>query len=267
MMPSYRTRQTRKAVAAALAASTVMLVALSSTDARAAEQDIFNAEVQSKKSPQHFALEIRISPFAPDIDKESSLGGKTPYKDTFGTMKRALVGFEFDYQAIRIPWVGTLGPGFSASYTQMTDHSFKLDGTRSAENTDLTLYPLYLAAVLRADVFYRQYKIPVVPYAKAGVGATFWQITNPGGTSTIPDANGNNISGKGYTLGTQWAAGIAIALDSLDKGASVNMDTAVGINSTYIYGEYYLAAINGIAQSHPLLVGTNTWCAGLAFEF
>jgi hypothetical protein len=264
MRPAHRTKRIRQIAASALAASSVVLAA---SHASATEQDIFNGEVQSKKSPQHFALEIRISPFSPDIDKESSLGGKTPYKDTFGTMKRALVGFEFDYQAIRIPGVGTLGPGFSASYTQMTDHSFRVDGTRSAENTDLTLYPMYLAAVLRADVLFRRYKIPVVPYGKAGVGLTFWEISNPGGTAATSDASGNVVKGKGHTWGTQWALGLAIALDALDPGASRNMDNAVGINSTYIYGEYYLAAMNGIAQSHPLLVGTNTWAAGLAFEF
>ena len=254
-------------VSLVLAAATVVVVGLTATDARASEQDIFNGEKRSKKSPQHFALEVRVSPFSPDIDKESSLGGKTPYRDTFGKMKRALVGFEFDYQALRIPWVGTLGPGFSASYTQMTDHSFRVDGTRSQENTDLTLYPMYLAAVLRADVFYRQYRIPVVPYAKAGVGLTFWEISNPGGTASASGASGNTIKGHGHTWGTQWAAGVMVALDALDPGASVNMDNAVGINSTYLYGEYYLAAINGIGQDHPLLVGTDTWCAGLAFEF
>jgi len=257
----------RRISKAAVSACVLGLVGLAATDAHASEQDIFNGEKVSKKSPQHFALEIRISPFSPDIDKESSLGGKTPYKDTFGTMKRALVGFEFDYQAIRIPWVGTLGPGFSASYTQMTDKSFKLDGTRSDEDTNLTLYPMYLAAVLRADVFYRQYRIPVVPYAKAGLGLTFWEISNPGGTSTASNGAGSDIKGHGHTWGTQWAAGVMFALDALDPGASVNMDNAVGINSTYLYGEYYLAALNGIGQDHPLLVGTDTWCAGLAFEF
>ncbi len=255
------------AALAAFGASTIVLAGLLPKDALASEQDIFNDEKRSKKSPQHFALEVRISPFTPDIDKESSLGGKTPYKDTFGTMKRALVGFEFDYQAVRIPWVGTLGPGLSASYTQMTDHSFQLDGTRSKENTDLTLYPMYLAAVLRADVFYRQYRIPVVPYAKAGLGLTFWEASNPGGTSTASNSAGNSLKGHGHTWGTQWAAGVMVALDALDPGASVNMDNAVGINSTYLYGEYYLAAMNGIGQDHPLLVGTDTWCAGLAFEF
>jgi hypothetical protein len=236
-------------------------------DARAAEQDIFNAEVKTKKSPQHFALEIRVSPFVPNIDKEASLNGKTPYRDTFGTMSRALVGIEFDYQAFRIPWLGTIGPGLSASYTQMTDHSFKLDGTRSSENTDLILYPMYLAAVLRADSLYRNYHVPIVPYLKGGLGLTFWQITNPGGTSTATNPNGTTMNGHGHTWGTQWAAGIAFALDSLDPGASRNMDVAVGINNTYLYGEYYVAALNGIGQSHPLLVGTDTWCAGLAFEF
>jgi hypothetical protein len=244
-------------------------LAFAASSARAAEQDMFNAATKKGESPQHFALEIRISPYVPNIDSESSLNGKTPYKDTFGTMPRALVGVEFDWQALRIPMVGTLGPGVALSYTQMTDKSFTLQGTRSNEDTNLNLYPMYLVAVLRADVFWTHYKIPFVPYAKAGVGLAFWEITNPGGlarASTSPDGS-TQTSGRGHTWGTQWAAGVGIALDSLDPGASRNLDMMVGINNTYLYGEYYLSALTGLGQSHPLLVGTDTWCAGLAFEF
>ena len=187
-------------------------------------------------------------------------------------MPRALVGLEFDWQAIRIPWVGTLGPGIAASYTEMTDKSFTLAGTRSAEDTNLDIYPMYLVAVLRADVFWTQYHVPLVPFAKAGIGAAYWQISNPGGTSTSTTTNAsgttdNSIKGRGLTWGTQWAAGLAVALDSIDTGASRNLDNSVGINNTYIYGEYYLSALTGLGQQHPLLVGTSTWCAGLAFEF
>jgi hypothetical protein len=235
--------------------------------AHATEQDIFNEPANKGKSPQHFAFELRLSPYTPNIDKESGLGGKTPFKDTFGSGNSVLVGFEFDYQAVRIPWVGTLGPGFSAGYWQVTAKSFTLTGDRSAEDTSLKLYPMYLAAVLRGDTLWRNYRIPVVPYAKAGIGMTLWEMTNPGGTSTSTSTAGTTVKGHGYTLGTQWALGIGIALDSLDQGASRNLDNSVGINNTYLYAEYYLAAMTGIAQNHPLQVGTDTWCAGLAFEF
>jgi hypothetical protein len=231
-------------------------------NAHATEQDIFNDSVKGK-SPQHFALELRISPYTPNIDSESSLNGKTPYHDTFGSGTGILVGFEFDYQAVRIPYVGTLGPGFSAGYMQVGAKSFTLTGDRSAEDTNFNLFPMYLVAVLRADTLWRNYHIPVVPYAKAGPGLAFWQMTNPGGTSTSTDG----VKGHGHTFGTQWAIGLGIALDSLDMGASRNLDNSVGINNTYLYAEYYLAALTGIAQDHPLQVGTDTWCAGLAFEF
>jgi hypothetical protein len=250
-----------------LSSAAFACLGLAAPSAHATEQDMFNETANKGKSPQHFALELRISPYMPNVDSESGLNGKTPYKDTFGSSPRPLVGVEFDWQAVRIPQVGTLGPAFAVGYYQVGAKSFTLAGARSAEDTDLNLYPMYLVAVLRIDTFWVHYKIPLVPYAKAGMGLAFWQITNPGGTSTSPTPSGGSVSGKGYTWGTQWAAGLGIALDSLDAGASRNLDNTVGINNTYLYGEYYLSALNGIAQSHPLIVGTDTWCAGLAFEF
>jgi hypothetical protein len=63
------------------------------------------------------------------------------------------------------------------------------------------------------------------------------------------------------------AVGLAFALDAIDRGASREMDNIIGINNTYVYAEYYWLNLNGLFQDKALYVGTNTWAAGLAFEF
>ena len=55
-------------------------------------------------------------------------------------------------------------------------------------------------------------------------------------------------------------------MDVLDTRAK-NLDESAGINHTYLYAEWMLAAYSGIGQQNALRVGTSTWVAGLAFEF
>ena len=138
----------------------------------------------------------------------------------------------------------------------------KQTGRESGDEYSLTIYPFTLNAVLRADALWRDRGFPLVPYAKLGLGMGLWEASTTGGTSEF-----NGVSGKGATWGTNTAIGIAFALDAIDQGATRNMDNAIGINNTYVYAEYYWLNLNGMFQESALHVGTNTWAAGLAFEF
>jgi hypothetical protein len=218
------------------------------------------------KSSQNFALELRFSPYKPQIDEEPGLSG-APYASTFGTTRRVMMALEFDWQAIRIPNLGTLGPGAGVGYTSMSADAVTATGRPSGDSTSLSIYPFWGVAVLRADVFWRNLGFPLVPYAKAGLGYALWSASNTGGTSEAKDKTGALVSGKGGSWGTQFALGLSFALDAIDQGASRNMDNATGINGTYIFFEAYWLSLNGLGQSNALHVGTNTWAMGLAFEF
>ena len=215
------------------------------------------------RSPQNFALEIRFSPYHPQVDQEPGLHG-TPFANDFGTNARLYFGLELDWQVFRIPYVGTIGPGFGVGLVGMSRNAMTKENPprASGDSYSLDIYPMYLSAVLRADTFWHDGGFPLVPFAKLGLGWAPWRASNSLGTS---DANG--ISGKGQTFGTHVAVGAALALDALDLGASRNMDNAIGINSTYVYFEYYWLTLNGLGQSNALYVGSNSWTMGLAFEF
>jgi hypothetical protein len=222
------------------------------------------AQEHPYRSPQNFALEIRVSPYSPQVDDEPGLKG-TPFKDRFGDSPRILLGLEFDWQAFRIPYVGTLGPGAGIGHVSMSRNAYTKENPPrpSGDDYSLTIYPLYVAAVLRVDTFWRGPGFPLIPYAKLGLGVGLWSADNAGNTSRSEDG----VKGSGASFGTLMALGAMFPLDFLDKGASRNLDNAAGINTTSLFFEYYRLGLNGLAQDHALYVGSNTWAAGMTFEF
>src|SRR5262249_40544706 len=148
---------------AALAAT--MSTVVPRTASAADEGSLFEFRHERYHSPQNFALEFRFSPYTPDIDSAPDVQG-TPYRNTFGTMPRLLFSVEFDWQALRIPHLGSLGPAIGAGTTSMDDKASLASpvppgtpgtcGTnKSCEDTGLAIYPMWAGAVFRADVVQR----------------------------------------------------------------------------------------------------------------
>ncbi|WP_394835147.1 MXAN_2562 family outer membrane beta-barrel protein [Pendulispora rubella] len=255
-------------------------IGLASTTASAADDDlILRPRHKQFESPQHFYLELRFAPYKPQIDDDPALHANpdlgvsnTPWKDTFRDNARLLAALEFDWQIFRLPYIGTVGAGASIGYTRMSAKAPKLDPAAplnnepSGSNTTLELFPMYAIAVLRADVFMREMGIPFVPYGKAGIGYVPWRTFTEGGTSYSETPDGT-VHGKGQTWGLHLAVGLAFQLDVIDRYTAKNLDQTLGINHSYLYGEWMFANYRGIGQSNVLWVGTSTWVTGLAFEF
>lgn len=241
------------------------LLALPATAQRPSEAPI-GGRTRDFSSPQHFALEFRGSPFTPDIDSDPKLNGATPYKDIFGTSPRPLLSVELDWEALRIPHLGTVGPGLSVGYAWMSDPAplvNPMPGKTSAESTTIQIFPFYGVLVLRADVFYRDWRIPVMPYGKAGVVCSLWRASNDLGTSSYL-----GVSGTGHSIGSHFALGLAVNLNPLDPYAARQFDNAMGVNNSYIFAEWTHEDMSGLGlQSNPLRVGGTSWTFGLAFEF
>jgi hypothetical protein len=223
--------------------------------ARTAERHVY-------ESPQNFALELRFGPYRPDVDSDPALTG-TPYRDIFGTTPRVAVGVELDWQLLRIPYVGTLGPGLGLGYTSISEKAPISGSTElSGQDTSLNVFPFWGVGVLRADVFARQWKIPLVPYAKAGLGFAFWRSYTDAGTSST-----GGVAGKGNTFGTYLGLGLAFHLNALDEYTARNFDSTFGVNNTYVFFEYYSLDLTGFGSKEALRVGNTTWAMGLAMEF
>jgi hypothetical protein len=247
----------------ALALATVA----ASTSAQDRTEPLGGSRHRPPGSPQNFAAELRLSPFTPDIDSDPNLGGHAPYQEVFGTTPRLLISAELDWQAVRIPHLGSLGPGIGAGYTTMSANArftTPHNGTTvSGEDTSLDIYPFYAVAVLRADVLWRELGVPLVPYAKLGVGYSLWRASNTLGTSSF-----GGVSGKGHTIGSELALGLAFNLNVFDQYAAVNFDESMGVNNSYVFAEWTRADLTGLGvQSNALRVGGTNWTFGLAFEF
>jgi hypothetical protein len=250
----------------------VVLAAASSAGAQESRQQVLYGKHRTFESPQNFAIELRFAPFQPDVDSDPSLGGKTPFRDTFGPGPNLLGGIEFDWQALRIPHFGTIGPGIGVEYSKMSGLAQfqsphrQPDGTTtktSGESTSLEIWPMYAVAVARADMLWREVHIPLVPYAKFGLAYGIWRASNSLGTSDY-----NGAKGTGGSFGTQLSLGLAFNLNVLDEYSAKNFDDAMGVNNTYLFAEYSRQDLNGLGvQNNPMRVGGQRWTFGLAFEF
>lgn len=209
-----------------------------------------------QRSPQNAALEFRFGPYKPNIDEASELSTRRPYNQSFGDGPRVYAGIELDWELYRIPWLGTIGPGFQIGRAAMTRKSKAVKGTYS-----LTIYPLCVDAVLRVDELWRHFGIPFMPYAKAGVGVGFWEASAVFRTVL---ANGTDSSGK--TFGEMAALGAAVPFDFFDRDSTRTADSAMGINTSSLYLEYSLLELTTAGTAHPLRVGDRTWTAGIMFE-
>jgi hypothetical protein len=264
----------RAVVSAAVAASVALAAPAAFAQGDTRVDTLGTLHHQAYESPQHFAIELRLAPFFyPDIDTDPSLGGCTPFKTVFGPGKTILMSAEFDWQALRIPHVGTLGPGVGIGYATFSGNAplaaaqnggcLTSTSQASGESTSLNIYPFYGVAVFRADGLWKDLGVPFVPYAKAGIGGALWQASNTLGTSTF-----GGQKGQGYSMGAQLAIGIGFNLNILDPYAARNFDESMGVNSTYLFAEWTDASLQGLGfQSNPLRVGGTMWTFGLAWEF
>jgi hypothetical protein len=223
------------------------------------EFGVYGPPPYETRSPQDFALEIRFGPYAPNVD--AGVAGE-PFGDFFGSKNRYLVGVEFDWQAIRIPHLGTIGPGFGIGYTRFSAFGFTLDGERSGQTSTLALLPTYAVAVARADFLSRDFGIPIVPYGKIGLGLVPWWAKDA--DEAARDDSG--AVGRDISYGYQFALGAMLHLNPFEPAAARNMDASTGVNSAYLFIEFYHSDIDGFGSGNQMQVGTTTWMTGLALE-
>jgi hypothetical protein len=220
----------------------------------------YDRDARVHESPQDAAVEIRFGRYVPDADRGVS---GTPYKDTFGSGNRFYAGIEADWQLLRIPYLGTLGPGFGIGYTKSSAYARTAVGmTPTGESTSLEILPMYLVGVLRADVLTRETSVPLVPYAKLGVGYALWRASNGEHTPSV-----GGVVGRGHSYGFHGALGLMLLLDAFSAADARTADANLGLNHSYVFGEWFLSRLDGFGNGDQLNVGTSTWTVGLAFEF
>lgn len=262
--PPLRIRKLARTALLALASATSALCVLGSASSAKAdthdELGRYERRRRTSESPQDVAIELRFGRYVPNADE--GLNG-TPYKDVFGDKNRYYLGAEVDWQLLRIPMLGTLAPGLGAGYTIASANARFSDGSGvSKQKTSLAILPMYLVGVLRADVVARETLVPVVPYAKLGLGYALWWSEDQETTSL---ADGK--LGRGRSYGYQFALGAMFLLDIIDRQDAKAADASIGLNHSYVFCEWLKSDLSGFGSKDQLQVGTSTWTLGLAMEF
>jgi hypothetical protein len=260
-----RSARCRPAGATLILSSLLLLLLATSASAQVVGTDSFERPRRTYESPQRFVLEARFGAFWPAVDSDPALNGATPFANIFGTAPQLLSGAEFEWEAVRIQHLGTLGPALGASYMKasaLAPFAPPRNGP-SGENTALEIIPLYGIAALRVDVLWRDYHIPLVPWVKAGLGCALWRASNTLGTSSF-----KSVTGEGHSIGTHLALGLGLNLNFLDPDTAREFDNSLGVNGTYLFAEYTREDLTGLGtQSDPMRVGGNEWTFGMAMEF
>jgi hypothetical protein len=243
--------------------ATLAAVSLPTLSARAQGVDEFGSygfkRGEQSESPQDSAFELRFGRYVPEVD--DNVDG-SPFGDMFGNTPRFFVGIEGDWQLLRIPHLGSLGPGFGFGLTRFTAKAPFADKPGLSEtDTRLTIAPMYLVGVLRADVFMRDFHVPLVPYAKLGFGYALWWSAD--GEKT-PKVDGKKARGASY--GLTYALGAMFLLDVLDEDDAKSADGLTGINNSYVFGEWFRPQLDGFGSNKVLNVGSSSWLLGIAVE-
>ncbi len=243
-----------------------------------------NLEKDPLPRATHFALEIKMGAYSPDIDSSPGLGGKKPFSDLFGAGGErpggALISsLEFDWQLLHGAF-GSLGIGGGVGFSRRSAQAFEYDRstgqyvscqlsscTRSGDTTALSVMPITLELVYRFDLIALRTYVPIVPYLKGGVGYYLWWIENGSGSIATYNSNGMSDRGIGGTFGLVAHPGVALLLDRFDEATARTVRSEIGIQHTYAFGELHYAWVNGFNSSTKMVLSDLTWNAGLAFEF
>jgi hypothetical protein len=209
-------------------------------------------------SAQNFALEFRLGAYQPLVKNEAALGNKNPYETTFGTGPMLLGELEFNYQFFR--QFGSIAAGFSAGYAEKYGKAVGDNGQATTETTALQVVPMRALLIYRFDVLAKRFRVPLVPYAKVGLAATYWWSTKGGVLENFDD-----VEARGVKWGFAGQFGLMLQLDFLDQRLAHDFDVDVGVNHSYLFGEWNIQEINNFGRG-GLDLSSRHWMFGLAFE-
>lgn len=221
-------------------------------------------------SSQQFTFELRFGQYFPEVDNKPGLrkdaANNLPYDAVFGHDAKGAsrdndqfyFGVELDYLPFRIPYVGAIGPGLGWGFTHVSSIArLSSDVTKdSGTSTGFTIMPMHLSAVVRFDELMRRTGVPIVPYAKLGLGLGIWM------GSPVP----GDFTGTGATWGTHFALGGMLSLNFLDPRAAARLDETTGVNHAYLFGELMRANLNGLGSTPTMYLGSTSWVVGFAVD-
>ncbi|MHB8875802.1 MAG: MXAN_2562 family outer membrane beta-barrel protein [Myxococcaceae bacterium] len=218
-----------------------------------------DAALSITQTPISGAFEFKMGGYLPRIDSASELHGATPYADTFGSGSMLLAEIEVDRQLWRE--IGSLGVGVSVGYAEKYGWAKLDDGTVSSERTALMVVPIKALAVYRFDYAAERWRIPLVPYAKAGLAFTPYWITKGGKLEFV-----NGRRGAGTNWGLAGVLGLSFLLDVLEPRLARDFDSDLGVNHSYLFAEFVIQDVRSFG-ARTFDLSSRHWMFGLTLEY
>jgi hypothetical protein len=150
---------------------------------------------------------------------------------------------------------GVWGVSLRAGFYRVTAQSFLADGSgqRSGDETSLRLIPFALSAFYRLTELPGLGRLPLVPYAKLGLDAVDWTVTN----------TGNSSSQSNVSVGWHATGGVMFSLAWLGVGGASPEGIA---DPLALFFEWNHAKIDGLGLTNSLRVGDSIWFVGVMFD-
>ncbi|MFZ4577083.1 MAG: MXAN_2562 family outer membrane beta-barrel protein [Myxococcota bacterium] len=217
------------------------------------------------ESPQTSSLDLRFGSYQPGIDREfAKTTGAVPYADVLG-------GSDWEWGA-SIDWnifhgFGDLSMGVGAGWWSATGQSLAVSGGATEDKTTLNIIPLTLDLVYRFDWVSKKTGFPLIPYGKVGLAYGVWWIENGvGNISRYTDAAGDTFVGQGGVAGLHGSLGLRFQLDPLEPSAARSFDIEMGVNHSYLFGEWRRLSLNDFGNSKSIDLSDDVLVFGLAFD-
>jgi hypothetical protein len=208
---------------------------------------------EPRQSPRDWAFHLQFGGYYPQIDEQAGLSD-APFQRVFGDSNRTIV--QAGLERYLFDAFGTLGLGLSLGYSEFYGRGFFAEGPdageRSGDSTSFTVVPIQAYAAYRFDVLAQAFNVPLVPYAKAGVGTWMWFT---GGES-------------GQRGGFSYGGGMQLLLDFFDPRLAREFDREVGVNNSYFFVDWAAWQVDGFGDSEGFdLSDDGIVSFGLALDF
>jgi hypothetical protein len=237
-------------------------------------------------APPRFTLEFRGSAYKPAYGTSQlersyyDLVFESGKDTTLLKMHRPLIkGLEWDWY----PWGGNwgiFGIGGKVGFWQTSGPTRVCKGTDGAQEActpstvyqssagndknQLTIIPLAVHLVYRADVFQRLWSVPLVPYVKAGVDYHFWWVKS--GDKTASRGSGVANKARGGTAGYSATAGLSVSLLWLDMSSKQSARRTSGIVNSSLFVEYTALWGDGFGVSKRFDMSDRYVTCGLSLD-
>lgn len=225
---------------------------------------LFGVSPAQAASPLTGSMDFRASRYLPGIDNDFT-GKAKPYADVFADPTWQ---FGVTYDSRLWDRFGTLSAGVGFNYwTQTGKGVVKATGEASGDTTSLQIMPLSIDLVYRLDPLAERWGIPFVPYAKIGLIYSVWWMRNGvDEIATLTDSSGTKREALGATGGWHGTVGLRFLLDVLEPQAQRSFDIEMGVNHSYLFGEYQVTKVDDFGAAKSFDLSDDLFVFGIAFD-